>query len=506
MTKTARSLAAAALLAAVCATDARAQNIEIFDRGGWGPTIVRFGQDYTLKRGDAVGDVVVVYSPATIEGIVRGNVVVAFGTARISKTAVIDGNLFVGGGNVTIESGAIVRHDLLVFGGVVDAPSDFRPGHEHIIVGAPGLADRIRGIVPWVTEGLLLGRPIVPRLDWVWFVVGVIFFISLLLCLIFLNTARTCADAIAARPLSTFLVGLLVLLLIGPVAVVLAASVIGLAVLPFLFCGLVIAWIIGKIGVKLRIGDSIVGHTGPASQMQNIRSFVIGFAVITLAYMLPVLGFIVWALIGVTGLGAASLAFMSAYRRENPKNKVAATPPPPLPPPIPVPVAPEPIFSESIVPEAAPIPAAAAAAPALAAPSVAASPATLLGFPRGGFIERAVAFVIDVALILILLNLLNGGRRYDDDIFIPLLLAYHVGFWTWKGTTVGGIILQLRLVRVDGERLRFIDTLVRGLSGIFSIVALGIGYLWMLRDSQHQTWHDKIAGTYVVKVPRNWPV
>ena len=35
-------------------------------------------------------------------------------------------------------------------------------------------------------------------------------------------------------------------------------------------------------------------------------------------YMVPVLGFMAWALVGVTGLGAAALAFTSAYRRENP--------------------------------------------------------------------------------------------------------------------------------------------------------------------------------------------
>ncbi len=50
--------------------------------------------------------------------------------------------------------------------------------------------------------------------------------------------------------------------------------------------------------------------------------------------------------------------------------------------------------------------------------------------------------------------------------------------------------------------LRFVDALVRGLSSVFSIVALGTGCLWMLQDPERQMWHDKIAGTLVVKVPR----
>ena len=90
--------------------------------------------------------------------------------------------------------------------------------------------------------------------------------------------------------------------------------------------------------------------------------------------------------------------------------------------------------------------------------------------------------------------------------FFLLLLAYHIGFWTWKGTTVGGIICQLRVVRVDGTPLRFVDALVRGLSSIFSLAVLGLGCLWILKDPERQAWHDKIAGTYVVKVPRHWPL
>jgi hypothetical protein len=30
--------------------------------------------------------------------------------------------------------------------------------------------------------------------------------------------------------------------------------------------------------------------------------------------------------------------------------------------------------------------------------------------------------------------------------------------------------------------------------------------LWILRDDQRQSWQDKIAGTFVVRVPRNWPI
>jgi uncharacterized RDD family membrane protein YckC len=71
---------------------------------------------------------------------------------------------------------------------------------------------------------------------------------------------------------------------------------------------------------------------------------------------------------------------------------------------------------------------------------------------------------------------------------------------------VGGIICQLRVARIDGAPLRFVDVLVRGLVGVFSIAAFGLGGLWILRDPERQAWHDKVAGTIVVRVPRHYPL
>ena len=61
-------------------------------------------------------------------------------------------------------------------------------------------------------------------------------------------------------------------------------------------------------------------------------------------------------------------------------------------------------------------------------------------------------------------------------------------------------------MRVDGGRIAFPDALVRGLTGIFSLAVFGIGFLWILKDPDKQAWHDRVAGTYVVKVPRNFPI
>jgi uncharacterized RDD family membrane protein YckC len=156
-----------------------------------------------------------------------------------------------------------------------------------------------------------------------------------------------------------------------------------------------------------------------------------------------------------------------------------------------IPAAEEPLYSAAV------------AAPADAAPAAAAS--ELIVLPRAAFVERLAAFALDAILIMIVVQVLDV-RHDEARIGFLLALAYHVTFWTLKGTTLGGIICQLRLVRTDGSLVGFPEALVRGLTGIFSLMVLGIGFLWILRDPERQAWHDRVAGTYVVKVPRNWPI
>ena len=456
---------------------------------------VRVGQDYTLPAGDIAREVAVIFGNATIEGRVDRNVVVVFGNARLGSGAVVDGSLVVVGGSAVAAQGAQVHEDLFVGGGTFESAPGFSPGGEHVVIGTASLGDRLQAIVPWLTRGLLWGRPIVPDLPWMWVIVAAFFLAYLLLNILFDRPVRATAEVLADKPLTAFMVGLLVLLLAGPVCLLLAVSVIGVAVVPFVICALLVAAVIGKIGVARRIGMSFA-HKDADNRVHAVRSFVIGSFVIVLAYLVPILGFITWTLTGMFGLGAASLAFIRAYRRENPAAvrpmATAAVPP-----------------ATAVVPpvvqyQAAPVgPSADAAAVPLTAPLV----ADAVTLPHAPFLDRLAAFVLDVILVCIVVQIFSWGN--DDDtarVFFVTLLAYHVGFWTWKGTTVGGIICQLRVVRVDGTRLRFVDALVRGLSAIFSLAVFGLGALWILKDPERQAWHDRVAGTYVVKVPRNWPI
>ena len=138
----------------------------------------------------------------------------------------------------------------------------------------------------------------------------------------------------------------------------------------------------------------------------------------------------------------------------------------------------------------------ATAAATLAVP--AALPETL-SYPKAGFWERMAAAFLDIVLLGICTAVV--GR------FAPVVaLAYFAGMWAWRGTTIGGIVLGLKVVRFDGQPLSFPVALIRALAAAFSIVVLFLGILWIAWDSDKQGWHDKIAGTVVLKLPKGTPL
>ena len=62
------------------------------------------------------------------------------------------------------------------------------------------------------------------------------------------------------------------------------------------------------------------------------------------------------------------------------------------------------------------------------------------------------------------------------------------------------------MAKTNGKPLEFPDALGRGIAGVVSLLALGLGLLWVLVEPDRQGWHDKLTDTCVVQVPRSWPI
>ena len=124
--------------------------------------------------------------------------------------------------------------------------------------------------------------------------------------------------------------------------------------------------------------------------------------------------------------------------------------------------------------------------------------ADALSLPRAGFWIRMLALLIDSVIVGVVFNVLDHHTRLQ----LLALAAYGAIMWKLKGTTVGGIVCNLKIVRVDGREIDWSTAIVRALGCFLSLVVCGLGFIWIAFDPGRQAWHDKIAGTAVVRVPQ----
>jgi uncharacterized RDD family membrane protein YckC len=140
--------------------------------------------------------------------------------------------------------------------------------------------------------------------------------------------------------------------------------------------------------------------------------------------------------------------------------------------------------------------------------SAASSPSTALtAAPKAGFWIRVLAFIID-SVILAVINaligaILNSSTTGRTGIQTLLGIIYFSYFWSgsslWPGQTVGDKILNLRVIRTDGSDLSIVQAFIRYVGLFISFIVIFIGVIWVAFDPNKQGWHDKIAGTYVIK-------
>ncbi len=139
--------------------------------------------------------------------------------------------------------------------------------------------------------------------------------------------------------------------------------------------------------------------------------------------------------------------------------------------------------------------------------------------PYAGFWIRVGASLIDTVLVIgVTLPILAAvyGRAYFDlsgaagptgtaDFLLswvaPALAV--VAFWLLKQATPGKMVLSMKVVDArTGGKLSVAQSVGRYLGYFVSTIPFGLGLVWVAFDPKKQGWHDKLAGTVVVRTPR----
>ena len=131
-----------------------------------------------------------------------------------------------------------------------------------------------------------------------------------------------------------------------------------------------------------------------------------------------------------------------------------------------------------------------------------------------GFWSRVGASLIDTILLCIvtlpLLVAVYGTAYWDSESFLigpaDFLISYVlpaivvVALWMRLATTPGKMAIGASIVdAATGAKPTSRQCLIRYLGYYVSMLPLFLGFIWVGLDARKQGWHDKMAGTVVVR-------
>ncbi len=135
-----------------------------------------------------------------------------------------------------------------------------------------------------------------------------------------------------------------------------------------------------------------------------------------------------------------------------------------------------------------------------------------------GFGRRFVAYFIDGIILSIIQFVIlfgaglvlgvagNAGGEAASGFGLVLncltlliAIAYFVAFWATSGQTPGKMVMGIKVIGTDGSPVSWGKAILRYIGYIISGLILALGFIWVAFDRKRQGWHDKIAGTLVVR-------
>jgi uncharacterized RDD family membrane protein YckC len=417
--------------------------------------LIRILTDLKLSAGEEVNDAVVLFGRGTTEGTVHRNFFSLGSDVEINGP--VNRDLTILFGKVKLGPKAEVGGHAAFIGCEVERSPEakFKRTPKELFTAAQ--FPQLHWATEYLGQGVLRLRPLPPGVPWVWAVTAMLALVYLLMQMLFPAPVEASVSALRTRPVTALFSGLVVSIVVAPVCVLLVATGVGVLLLPLVLVAFVGALLLGKTAVLRFVGHQL-GRQIKLNLLEHaVFALVVGGGLVTLLYMVPVLGAFVWGGLTLLGLGSTVVAGVQHLGKES----EAAAP---------------------LAPRATVDTANAAGEAAL---------------PRVGFWRRFVATLLDAVLIGATAGVLSKGL-----LLLPAWFLYHLIMWRWKGTTIGGIVFGLKLMREDGRPVTLAVALVRSLASLFSLIALGLGFFWAGWSRDKRAWHDRIAGTIIVQMPR----
>ena len=138
-----------------------------------------------------------------------------------------------------------------------------------------------------------------------------------------------------------------------------------------------------------------------------------------------------------------------------------------------------------------------------------------------GFWIRVGATLVDAILLMIVLGpvltMIYGKSYWLSDSMVlgfwDVILNYLlpavvvITFWIYKSATPGKMATRLTIVDAQtGGKPSVRQFVIRYLGYFVATIPLALGIIWVGIDRRKQGWHDKLAGTVVIRNNRSEPV
>ena len=136
------------------------------------------------------------------------------------------------------------------------------------------------------------------------------------------------------------------------------------------------------------------------------------------------------------------------------------------------------------------------------------------GIEYVGFWSRVLASLIDTVLSAVIIwpivtaiygrdywfdqSLIKGPADFVVSYVLPAVAI--VAFWIARQATPGKMVIHARIVDAETLGKPTSGQLIgRYLAYYLSLLPFGLGFFWVGWDKRKQGWHDKLAGTVVIR-------
>jgi len=244
-------------------------------------SVVKLNEDINMGQGLIFKDLVTIKGNINVKGDVGGDIVAVLGNIHIFPTARVAGDVVSIGGKIVRDEGAKVKGEIT-----------------EIVIGKGGekMAEVYAPLVVGMGAGGLLLLKALAFLG----------FIGLSMIIVSFMTGQIGAisSKIEKEWLKTLLWGIAGFVLIGPIAILLAITVIGIPLIIVEMILVSIAMLAGYIAVSQLIGKKFTKAIRRPNQPMIVE-VMWGLAILFLVDMIPVLGMIVKCLAMTFGFGSA---------------------------------------------------------------------------------------------------------------------------------------------------------------------------------------------------------